>query len=71
MGETLVGAYEGQGLAMVIDKVGERFEIVNFPNKSVAEFGSGNIFRSDSNAEDLPGLAGAGLFDSVPMVPLK
>lgn len=56
---------------MVIDKVGERFEIVNFPNKSVAEFGSGNIFRSDSNAEDLPGLAGAGLFDSVPMIPLK
>ena len=28
----------------------------------------GFIFRSDSNAEDLPGFAGAGLFDSFPIV---
>ena len=25
------------------------------------------MFRSDSNSEDLPGFAGAGLFDSYPM----
>jgi alpha-glucan,water dikinase len=29
---------------------------------------SGFIFRSDSNSEDLPGFAGAGLFDSYTMV---
>lgn len=28
---------------------------------------TGFIFRSDSNSEDLPGFAGAGLFDSFPM----
>jgi alpha-glucan, water dikinase len=28
---------------------------------------TGFIFRSDSNSEDLPGFAGAGLFDSYPM----
>jgi len=29
---------------------------------------NGYIFRSDSNSEDLPGFAGAGLFDSYPLM---
>jgi len=33
-------------------------------NKPVELKSSGFIFRSDSNSEDLPGFAGAGLFDS-------
>ena len=36
-----------------------------FPNKPIALISNGGfIFRSDSNSEDLPGFAGAGLFDS-------
>ena len=38
-----------------------------FPNKPLGLKASGFIFRSDSNSEDLPGFAGAGLFDSYPM----
>ena len=40
----------------------------SLPSKSSALFGGGLIFRSDSNGEDLPGFAGAGLYDSIPMV---
>ena len=39
----------------------------SYPNKSLALSASGFIFRSDSNSEDLPGFAGAGLFDSYTM----
>ena len=39
--------------------------ILAFPSKSVGLFGNGLIFRSDSNAEDLEGYAGAGLYDSL------
>mmetsp|Transcript_34219 Transcript_34219/g.59873 ORF Transcript_34219/g.59873 Transcript_34219/m.59873 type:complete len:1019 (-) Transcript_34219:24-3080(-) len=67
LGETLVGSYEGRALSFVVDKASRRFEILAFPNKSVALKGEGYIFRSDSNSEDLPGFAGAGLFDSVMM----
>jgi len=36
-----------------------------YPNKPVELVSRGGfIFRSDSNSEDLPGFAGAGLFDS-------
>merc|ERR1712216_731913 len=42
-------------------------EIQSLPSKSTGLFGGGLIFRSDSNGEDLPGYAGAGLYDSVPM----
>jgi alpha-glucan,water dikinase len=45
--------------------------IVSYPNKSVVLKGSGYIFRSDSNTEDLEGFAGAGLFDSIPMNKLQ
>ena len=44
-------------------------ELVAFPSKTVGLYGSGLIFRSDSNGEDLPGYAGAGLYDSVPLKP--
>lgn len=39
----------------------------SYPNKSQGVISHGFIFRSDSNSEDLPGFAGAGLFDSYPM----
>lgn len=39
-----------------------------YPNKPLGLKASGFIFRSDSNSEDLPGFAGAGLFDSYPMM---
>eukprot|EP00899_Mesostigma_viride_P015827 jgi/Mesvir1/24245/Mv10949-RA.1 len=45
---------------------------LSFPSKSVGLFsrtGGTLIFRSDSNAEDLDGYAGAGLYDSVLMDP--
>lgn len=64
LGETLVGAYEGRAFAFSANKNTNEFEIQSFPNKSIALQGSGYIFRSDSNSEDLPGFAGAGLFDS-------
>lgn len=71
LGETLVGAYEGRSLSFVVNKKTGDFEVKAFPNKSVALRGSGFIFRSDSNSEDLPGFAGAGLFDSFVMEEAK
>ena len=68
MGETLVGSYEGQSLSFVYNKSGKNVTIKSYPNKSIALKNSGFIFRSDSNTEDLEGFAGAGLFDSVPMI---
>ena len=38
--------------------------LLAYPGKSVGLYGSGLIFRSDSNGEDLAGYAGAGLYDS-------
>ena len=64
LGETLVGAYPGRALAFTADKNSSQFEVISYPNKSIALEGSGYIFRSDSNSEDLEGFAGAGLFDS-------
>ena len=64
LGETLVGAYEGRALAFIGNKASGRVELEGFPSKSASLNGSGFIFRSDSNSEDLPGFAGAGLFDS-------
>jgi len=46
-------------------KVTETFKVNGYPNKPVMLVSNGGfIFRSDSNSEDLPGFAGAGLFDS-------
>ena len=68
MGETLVGAYEGQSLSFSFNKKNNSYDIKSYPNKSISLRNSGFIFRSDSNTEDLEGFSGAGLFDSVPMV---
>ncbi|MBF0564422.1 MAG: hypothetical protein HQK89_04185 [Nitrospirae bacterium] len=42
--------------------------IIHYPSKSVALYGGGVIFRSDTSAEDLFDYAGAGLYDSVTLV---
>ena len=68
MGETLVGFYEGQSFSFTYNKNNKNISVVNYPNKSIALKNTGFIFRSDSNTEDLKGFAGAGLFDSIPMV---
>ena len=71
MGETLVGAYEGQSFSFIYNKENKNYEIKSYPNKSISIKNSGFIFRSDSNTEDLEGFSGAGLFDSVPMIENK
>ena len=65
LGETLVGNYPGRALRFTCKKGKSEPELLAFPSKSIALFGSGLIFRSDSNGEDLAGYAGAGLYDSV------
>jgi alpha-glucan,water dikinase len=65
LGETLVGNYPGTSFSFMADKNTHTSEILSYPGKSAGLFGSGLIFRSDSNAEDLPGYAGAGLYDSI------
>ena len=65
LGETLVGNYPGRALGFTCKKGGRDPQLLSFPSKSVGLFGSGLIFRSDSNGEDLAGYAGAGLYDSV------
>jgi alpha-glucan,water dikinase len=65
LGETLVGNYPGRALSFVCPKKGGAPTVLAYPSKSVGLFGGGLIFRSDSNAEDLEGYAGAGLYDSV------
>jgi alpha-glucan,water dikinase len=69
LGETLVGNFPGRALGFQMKKDGSSPpEIQSLPSKSTGLFGGGLIFRSDSNGEDLPGFAGAGLYDSIPMV---
>ena len=68
MGESLVGAYEGQSFSFIYNKETKNINIKTYPNKSLALKNKGFIFRSDSNTEDLEGFAGAGLFDSIPIV---
>lgn len=65
LGETLVGNYPGRALSFVCPKGGGKPTVLAYPSKSVGLYGGGIIFRSDSNAEDLEGYAGAGLYDSV------
>jgi alpha-glucan,water dikinase len=64
MGETLVGNYPGRALGFICHKNDLKPEILSYPSKSIGLYGQGVIFRSDSNGEDLPGFAGAGLYDS-------
>jgi alpha-glucan,water dikinase len=65
LGETLVGNYPGRSLSFVSKKDVIDPEILSYPSKGAGLFGGGLIFRSDSNGEDLPGYAGAGLYDSI------
>jgi alpha-glucan,water dikinase len=64
LGETLVANYPGRALSFSCVKGGRAPHLLSFPGKSVGLFGSGLVFRSDSNGEDLAGFAGAGLYDS-------
>lgn len=64
LGETLAGNYPGKSLSFTCKKGEPEPQLLSYPSKSVGLFGSGLIFRSDSNGEDLAGYAGAGLYDS-------
>jgi alpha-glucan,water dikinase len=64
MGETLVGNYPGRALSFLCRKNDLQPEVLSYPSKNIGIYGKGVIFRSDSNGEDLPGFAGAGLYDS-------
>ena len=67
LGEALVSDMPGQALSFSYDKQTKQTRVNNYPNKSLGLTAQGFIFRSDSNSEDLPGFAGAGLFDSYTM----
>ncbi len=64
LGESLAANYPGRALDFVCGKEKPEPKILSFSSKSIGLFGSGLIFRSDSNVEDLEGYAGAGLYDS-------
>lgn len=80
LGESLVSDAPGQALSFTVTKESaiakareqgdpmhdfERCVVNSYPNKPIELVTDcGFIFRSDSNSEDLPGFAGAGLFDS-------
>ena len=64
LGETLVGNYPGRALGFVCNKANLELKLISYPGKSLGLYGSGVIFRSDSNGEDLESYAGAGLYDS-------
>jgi alpha-glucan,water dikinase len=69
LGETLAGNYPGRALGFTWSKPAARAQVRSLPSKSTGLVGGGLIFRSDSNAEDLAGYAGAGLYDSVMLTP--
>ncbi len=69
LGETLVGNYPGRALSFVCSQSNGQPTVLAYPSKSIGLYGGGLIFRSDSNAEDLAGYAGAGLYDSVLLEP--
>jgi alpha-glucan,water dikinase len=64
LGETLAANYPGRALGFTCRKGEKEPYLLSFPSKSAGLYGSGLIFRSDSNGEDLAGYAGAGLYDS-------
>jgi len=74
LGEALVSDMPGAALSFTVVKnkaikdgvkCDKRLKVNSYPNKPIELISnSGFIFRSDSNSEDLPGFAGAGLFDS-------
>jgi len=79
MGEALVGNYPGRALSFSAPLDGSGGATLHsLPAKRVALRAPAPapgappliIARSDANGEDLAGLAGAGLYDSVPLAPL-
>jgi alpha-glucan,water dikinase len=64
LGETLVSGEPGRALSFTYSRSTGKCRILSFPNKGTGMYGSGLIFRSDSNGEDLENYAGAGLYDS-------
>jgi alpha-glucan,water dikinase len=73
LGEVLVGNYPGRALSFSIPPGSSQPELHALPSKRVglyAPHGGTLIARSDTNGEDLEAFAGAGLYDSVPVVPL-
>lgn len=71
LGETLAANYPGKALSFTCKKGEQEPKLLSFPSKSGGLFGSGLIFRSDSNGEDLAGYAGAGLYDSFMLIPSR
>jgi alpha-glucan,water dikinase len=71
LGETLAGNDPGRALSCTCHKGGGDIRLLTYPSKSIGLYGGGLIFRSDSNAEDLAGYAGAGLYSSFPLNPPK
>ncbi|MEJ2690223.1 MAG: PEP/pyruvate-binding domain-containing protein [Deltaproteobacteria bacterium] len=67
LGETICsGNYPGRALSFTCRKTKKLVPyLLSYPGKDVALRGSGLIFRSDSNGEDLEEFAGAGLYESV------
>ncbi|BDA48979.1 Alpha-glucan water dikinase, chloroplastic [Coccomyxa sp. Obi] len=73
MGEALVGNHPGRALSFRAGP-GQQPEVLSLPSKRLGFFapaGGALIARSDSNGEDLEAFAGAGLYDSVPLPPLR
>jgi len=72
LGETLVGNYPGRAFSFSCPKSNPKGgKILSYPSKNECLYGGGLIFRSDSNGEDLEGYAGAGLYESVLMLPVQ
>ncbi|MBF0566917.1 MAG: hypothetical protein HQK89_16955 [Nitrospirae bacterium] len=69
LGETLVGNYPGRAFSFASRKDTLQVKPIHYPSKNVALYGGGVIFRSDTSAEDMHGYAGAGLYDSITLVP--
>lgn len=67
LGEALVSDMPGQAMSFTFNKNTKETKLLSYPNKPLGLSAEGFIFRSDSNSEDLPGFAGAGLFDSFTM----
>ncbi|KAF8071284.1 R1 [Scenedesmus sp. PABB004] len=73
LGEVLVGNYPGRALSFSDSPGAPEPQLLSLPSKRVGLYappGGTLIARSDTNGEDLEAFAGAGLYDSVPVVPL-
>ncbi|KAK9862996.1 hypothetical protein WJX84_004122 [Apatococcus fuscideae] len=73
MGEALVGNFPGRALSFIVPEESSEPKILSLPAKRDGLFAvaASLIARSDSNGEDLEGFAGAGLYDSIPLLPLE